>query len=1280
MKKISLILIIAIVMSIFTYSAGAENTLVFKFAFSQGQEFGSTSYSDPPDSGVDPSEHTQFTYSGGKLIYDTAPQIAAGTAYPYRNTTTPSYPRASYGGTINNATDGKYLYETEIRFERSFFRIDFVARYGAGGWENGVTNDVNLYNTTDSGYLSFGSQGMQLELGKTYKTAVLTDLTDSTSYKKHLYIDGVLRFSNEVTQIGHGGGTPARVFSVSHILRPYRTASPYAYVDTKITIGDFAITKITDEYILSGDDTVYIMPDESSDYQYNFSDMFSIARTPIWSVSPAGAGVSISDTGLLTVEAGAAEGDYEITAEYSGITKTKTISAEEFVYIYTISGNSDIVIVAGEGTKQYTYECSDQNLTAKACSYSILEAGSGLTITSDGILSVPESVTNGSYTIIAKDGDIEISRFTVNIMHLSYSITGNSRIYTPQDGSLAMVQYKLVDNLGASYPDAVFRQAGAAVTGVTVEPDGRVYFDGTVTASGIQITATRGTNTLTKSIELVRGRFINFESDTVGSMAEGWDSRGPAVVDTLDGNKFLNAMSGTMGRMYISNMGYSQTTLKFKTMMRTSNGATANILDLGACTRVNADQSIDNGAWYLPMQASKNGSNNVIRMYGTDRETVQIDRWTEIELVFDYDKSILDLYINGQLKTSDYPLPSGDSNYRLEGLFVSCATDDISIYSGIAVSRDIIIKTAENVFLPEAGSVRETILKADVSYDGTVIKNAAVEWSMPVAHAGVTLTGDVLTVSENASGSFQVTAKIPGTDILDTKTFNLIVPDVYPSITGSQLFVTASPNTVINISIFPTINTQTLMECFGTEFSGTALVTTTITTDSNGRGSYSLASLLAGRYDVHAFKTGSPALNLEYVSKPEALLSDADAMGDEAFKELLKEFSNMSDEDIEASFDIYTDVSGREMVKTLANGDFDSFYLAVLLTVIKEQTVSNAELNAKAAAELTKVSGGVVSKSAIELLSNVTNYGAVIVSVENAAGIADYMNRLFEAEVLYEIKNCANVRDPKVFVAAMNNTKYDNATESQKNYICEQLANNTYAGLSAVHTAINSLILPSDTPLGGTGGGGGGGGSYGGTTSGTIGLDYMQTPVEPSKNAYSDVAPDHWAYTYIEKMFAWGIMSGFEGNFRPNDRITRAELLKTLVESFNITGDENCDFIDISSSDWYAKYVGIAYNNGLVTGYDGEFHPNDFVTRQDALVMIYRFGVHIGMSFTEAELSYSDAADISDYAITAMSAAAGTKIIGGYEDNTVKPLGSLTRAETTKIIYESLTIGGIRNA
>lgn len=87
-----------------------------------------------------------------------------------------------------------------------------------------------------------------------------------------------------------------------------------------------------------------------------------------------------------------------------------------------------------------------------------------------------------------------------------------------------------------------------------------------------------------------------------------------------------------------------------------------------------------------------------------------------------------------------------------------------------------------------------------------------------------------------------------------------------------------------------------------------------------------------------------------------------------------------------------------------------------------------------------------------------------------------------------------------------------------------------------------------------------------------------------------------------------GIVSGYsDGSFKPNNPLNRAELLKILIEGLGVDPNEstykNC-FPDVKS-DWFAKYVCYAKENGWVSGYaDGTFKPGNNVNKVEAMKML----------------------------------------------------------------------------
>lgn len=106
---------------------------------------------------------------------------------------------------------------------------------------------------------------------------------------------------------------------------------------------------------------------------------------------------------------------------------------------------------------------------------------------------------------------------------------------------------------------------------------------------------------------------------------------------------------------------------------------------------------------------------------------------------------------------------------------------------------------------------------------------------------------------------------------------------------------------------------------------------------------------------------------------------------------------------------------------------------------------------------------------------------------------------------------------------------------------------------------------------------------------------------------FFDVPDQHPNAKAINSLYDDGILKGYDdGSFKPNGEVTRAELLKMIVSALSspsINDFNNC-FPDVKN-DWFAPYVCYAKKYNWVDGFkDGKFHPNDKVTRVEAIKII----------------------------------------------------------------------------
>ncbi len=101
-----------------------------------------------------------------------------------------------------------------------------------------------------------------------------------------------------------------------------------------------------------------------------------------------------------------------------------------------------------------------------------------------------------------------------------------------------------------------------------------------------------------------------------------------------------------------------------------------------------------------------------------------------------------------------------------------------------------------------------------------------------------------------------------------------------------------------------------------------------------------------------------------------------------------------------------------------------------------------------------------------------------------------------------------------------------------------------------------------------------------------------------------------WAKGYMATAIEKGIISGYEdGTVKGNSVVNRAELATIIVRSLNASIDnfDETSFADVTTDDWYAKYVECAKTLGVVNGYeDGTFKGEATVTRREAFAMVQR--------------------------------------------------------------------------
>lgn len=181
----------------------------------------------------------------------------------------------------------------------------------------------------------------------------------------------------------------------------------------------------------------------------------------------------------------------------------------------------------------------------------------------------------------------------------------------------------------------------------------------------------------------------------------------------------------------------------------------------------------------------------------------------------------------------------------------------------------------------------------------------------------------------------------------------------------------------------------------------------------------------------------------------------------------------------------------------------------------------------------------------------------------------------------------------------------------------------------------------------------------------------MTAPETETGGTFRDVAQDSWYADAVEEAYSMGIVKGVSDDaFSPNGLTTRGQAVTMLYRmegSPAVTG--RIAFTDLTE-DYYQDAVAWAAADGVVKGVsETSFDPDAPITREQWAVMLYRMaGEPIPYAGGLLE-QYSDY-DVTgyDYAYAAMLWAVDNGLISGYEDGTLRPTATATRAEVCAML------------
>ena len=196
--------------------------------------------------------------------------------------------------------------------------------------------------------------------------------------------------------------------------------------------------------------------------------------------------------------------------------------------------------------------------------------------------------------------------------------------------------------------------------------------------------------------------------------------------------------------------------------------------------------------------------------------------------------------------------------------------------------------------------------------------------------------------------------------------------------------------------------------------------------------------------------------------------------------------------------------------------------------------------------------------------------------------------------------------------------------------------------------------------------------------SGQVSVNVTFVEMEAEPLPFTDVNKGDWFHDAVRYVYDNGLMDGVgDGQFAPNATTNRAmvvTILYRLAGEPAVAGDVG--FTDVEPGLWYTDAVLWAAEKGIVNGIsETEFSPSGDLTREQLATILYRYAESMGYDVSaQADLSgFPDAGDIQSYATQALSWAVAEGLLQGFEDDSLQPQSTATRAQIATILMRFLS-------
>ncbi|MEK3688471.1 S-layer homology domain-containing protein [Paenibacillus sp. FSL R10-2736] len=173
----------------------------------------------------------------------------------------------------------------------------------------------------------------------------------------------------------------------------------------------------------------------------------------------------------------------------------------------------------------------------------------------------------------------------------------------------------------------------------------------------------------------------------------------------------------------------------------------------------------------------------------------------------------------------------------------------------------------------------------------------------------------------------------------------------------------------------------------------------------------------------------------------------------------------------------------------------------------------------------------------------------------------------------------------------------------------------------------------------------------------------------------------HWAEAAVKSLAAKHLVNGVDAaHYEPARGITRAEFAALLMRAVERTGSApanvaSAPFVDVPSSAYYAKQAAEAATMGIMNGYEGAFRPSERITREEAAVALVNASKYFKLGAgVQAGKAYTDAREIASWAAASVAEAGASGLMQG-DGTAFQPKKQVTRAEVAVMVGRLVQTG-----